>query len=90
MLGVLDKYTVFPKPLERKYIRKVHFFDIPEKGKNRYLYAQETIDSASKLGRRDVVFDLGYAILRNTWFKGGMKRVRRSIKRAFKKILRAD
>jgi len=86
MLGILDKYTVFPKPLERKYIRKVHFFDIPEKGKERYLYAQETIDFARKLGRRDVVFDLGYAIFRNTWFKGGIKRVRRLIKRVFKKI----
>jgi len=88
MLGVLDKYTVFPKPLERKCIRRVRFFDIPEKGKNRFLYAQETIDFARKMGRRDVVFDLGYAIFRNTWFKGGMKRVRRSIKRVFKKILK--
>jgi hypothetical protein len=90
MLGVLDKYTVFPKPLERKYIRKVHFFDIPEKGKNRYLYAQETIDSARKMGRRDMVFDFSYAILRNTWFKGGIKGVRRSIKRRLKKILKTD
>jgi hypothetical protein len=88
MLGVLDKYTVFPKPLERKYIRKVHFFDIPEKGKNRFLYAQETIDLARKMGRRDMVFDLSYAILRNNWFKGGMKGVRRSIKRMFKRILK--
>jgi hypothetical protein len=90
MLGVLDKYTVFPKPLERKYIRKVHFFDIPEKGKNRYLYARETIDSARKMGRRDMVFDLTYAILRNTCFKGGIKGVRRSIKRRLKKILKTD
>jgi len=86
MLGVLDKYTVFPKPLERKYIRRVRFFDIPEKGKNRFLYAQETIDFARKMGRRDVVFDLGYAIFRNTWFKGGIKRVRQLIKRALKKM----
>ena len=88
MLGVLNQYTVFPKPLERKYIRKVHFFDIPEKGKNRYLYAQETIDFARKMGRRDMVFDLSYAILRNNWFKGGMKGMRRSIKRMFKRLLK--
>ena len=89
MLGVLDKYTVFPKPLERKHVRKVDFINIPEKGKYKYLYARETIDSAHKMGRRDVVFDLSYAILRNIWLKGRIKKVGRPIKRIFKKILKA-
>jgi len=92
MLGVLDKYTVFPKPLKQKYIRNIDFFNIPEKGKYKYLYAQEIINLAHNIGRRDVVFNFRYAIFRNIWFKDRMKerikKVRHAIKKIFQQIFK--
>jgi len=84
MLGVLDKYTVFPKPWKPKYIRNINFFNIPEKAKYKYLYAQEIIQHARNIGRRDVVFNFRYAIFRNILFKEPIKKGRRAIE----KILR--
>jgi len=90
MLGVLGKYTVFPKPLESKHIRNIHFYNIPEKGKNKYLYAQEMISYSLKIGRRDVAFDYRYAIFRNIWLKGRIKKMRRAIKKLFQRIFVID
>lgn len=81
MLGVLDKYTVFPKPLKSKSIRKINFFNIPEKRKYKYIYAREIIHYARNIGRRDVALNFRYAIFRNIFFKEQMNKVKRTIKK---------
>jgi hypothetical protein len=81
MLRVLDKYTVFPKPLKSKSIRKINFFNIPEKRKYKYIYAREIIDYARNIGRRDVAFNFRYAIFRNIFIKDQIYRVKHAIKK---------
>jgi len=60
ILGVLPKYTSFPKPFKRRDIRN---YKLVHKG--RPIFTHEMIDYAVQTGRRDIAFDLRCARLKS-------------------------
>jgi hypothetical protein len=60
MIGVLKAFTTFPEPLRRSALRRCRY-----RATNEFGFAQEVRSSARAQGRRDVVLDVTYAILRS-------------------------
>ena len=57
--GALGKYTNFPLSLKRKNIRNCVF-----RSQNSFVFAQDNIKYATMMGRKDIVFDILYSLLR--------------------------
>jgi hypothetical protein len=67
MFGALPNYTTFTLPLERRMVRRCRYRTASD-----YAFPREIIKHAAKIGRRDIVLDLGYAILISRfpyWFR---------------------
>lgn len=85
MLGALDKYTVFPKPLFRKNIRNLIF---NYTNNHQYFYVREIIAHAKKIGRRDIAFDYRCTIILNVLFYRWLLKLHVRLKRRSKFYLR--
>lgn len=64
LLGVLPEYTTYPLPLKRKYIRKTKYLS-----ESSHIFAKGNLDFAVKIGRKDMAFDIRYAMLRSQVIK---------------------
>jgi hypothetical protein len=58
MFGMLSNYTTFPLPLERRMVRRCRYRTVSD-----FAFPREIINYAIKIGRRDIVLNLGYALL---------------------------
>lgn len=65
LCGALQKYSTFPRPLKRQKIRNAYY-----NYKGSRLFAKEVLEYAKEIGRKDIVFDLRYALIRSIiWLK---------------------
>lgn len=60
MLGVLDKFVTFQKPVDPAHIRKCIYRNASD-----FAFAKEILDYALELKRQDVALNVSYAILRS-------------------------
>ena len=60
LAGALPRYRCFPRPLERRTVRKADFGD-----PGRTLFAPEIIESAARAGRTDIVWDMRRVVFRS-------------------------
>ncbi|MBW3021068.1 hypothetical protein KY334_07265 [Candidatus Woesearchaeota archaeon] len=58
--GVLNKCKTFPKPLTRKKIRDWKLYETYN-----FWFAEENLKYARKKRRKDIIFDIKYAVLKN-------------------------
>jgi hypothetical protein len=62
--GTLGSYRCFPRPLQRRDIRRTEYGHPGLR-----VFAEEIIDYAAKVGRRDVVRDLRFAIVNSVLYR---------------------
>jgi len=60
VVGALSKYTVFPKPLKRRHIRKLDY-----RYKGTLLFAKDIFNYSRIYKRNDIAFDVAWASLRS-------------------------
>lgn len=82
MFGALPNYTTFLLPLERRRVRSCRYSITSE-----FAFPREIINHANKIGRRDIVVDLGYALLISR-FIFWLRRIKRALLAICKHILR--
>lgn len=82
MVGTLPQYTTFPLPMERQNIRSCRFLNESERA-----FAREIIDRAIAVGRKDIAFDVRYALFRSRVLLP-TDQIKRNIAAACRRLLR--
>jgi hypothetical protein len=80
MFRALPNYSTVPLPLERRTVRRCRYFTASD-----FAFPREIINHAARIGRRDIVFDLGCAILYSRFLRAG-RRLKKAVLAACRRL----